>query len=154
MTMDALPGQKLEGIVYEVALQATSRDAVPGYSMRVRIKAPEGLTLREGLGAVATVVVRKERDVLLVPLSAVFGTIEQPIVKVMNGQRIQERQVVLGQTDDFWAVVAEGLAEAELVVMETQLPTTVALGLGTTFGGGPVGPGRAMPVGLSDPDRQ
>ena len=145
VTMDALLGQKLEGTVFKVARQATSRDGVTGYSMRVRADAPEGLALREGLSAVATVVVRRERDVLLVPLSAVFGTFEQPIVKVMNGQRVQERQVVLGATDDVWAVVAEGLSEAELVVMETN----VAPGLG---GGTPLRSGRLMPVALTDLD--
>ena len=63
----------------------------------------------------------------------------------MNGQRVHERQVVLGATDDVWAVVAEGLAEAELVVMETN----VAPGFG---GGTPLGSGRLMPVALTDLD--
>ena len=138
--MDALPGQVLEGTVTEIAAEATTQQGVVTYPMRIQVQAPEGLELPEGLSAVASVVIREDRNVLLVPLDALYGTFEQPVVRVMNGSQIEERQVVLGNTDDFWVVVEEGLAEAELVVMESRQAATTGTGFaafrGLLGGGG------------------
>ena len=135
VTMDALPGQVLEGTVSAVAIAAQSQQGVVSYPMRIRVAVPQGMQLPEGLSAVASVVIREDRDVLLVPLQAIYGTFDQPLVRVSNGDRIEERAVVLGNNDDFWAVVEEGLAEAELVVMESQQASTGGFGFGA-FGGG------------------
>ena len=67
---------------------------------------------------------RPRWSVSLVPLQAIYGTFEQPLVRVMNNGRIEERAVALGNNDDFWVVVSRGLVEGEQVVMETAEATT------------------------------
>ena len=136
--MDALPGQVLEGIVSDIAAEARTQQGIVSYPMSIRLQAPEGVQLVEGLSAVASVVIREERNILLVPLQALRGTFEQPVVRVMTNGRIEERVVVLGNSDDFWAVVEQGLAEGDQVVMETTQASTAGFGLGggRGFGGG------------------
>jgi len=131
VTMDALPGQELEGTVSTISSAATSQQGVVSYPIRIWLEVPEGVQLREGLSATANIVIREERNVLLVPLQALYGTFQQPVVQVMTDGGIEERVVVLGNSDDFWVVVREGLSEGERVVMEVTQATTSQFGFGT-----------------------
>ena len=125
VTMDALPGQTLVGTVSSIAPAAQSQQGVVSYPIRIQVRVPEGVELREGLSATASIVIREETNVILLPLQALYGTFEQPVVRVMFNGRIEERPVVLGNSDDFWVAVREGLSEGEQVVMEaTQAAST------------------------------
>ena len=145
ITMDALPGQTLTGEVSEIASQSTNQQGVVSYPISIRMDAAQGLELPEGLTAVANVILREDRDVLLVPLDALFGTFDEPLVRIVNDGVVEERAVVLGNTDEFWAVVSSGVAEAELVVMRSQEAQT-SFGFGNFVrglgGGGGRPPGR------------
>lgn len=132
VSMDALPGQALQGSVSYIATAATTQQGVVSYPMKIRLTAPEGVQLREGLSAIASVVINQEEGLLL-PNQSLYGSFEQPVVRVMNNGRIEERRVVLGASDDFWTVVREGLSEGEQVVMEAQRATTSQFGPGGGF---------------------
>ncbi|MBI2866071.1 MAG: HlyD family efflux transporter periplasmic adaptor subunit [Chloroflexi bacterium] len=129
VTMDALPGQVLQGTVSSIASAAQSQQGVVSYPIRIRLQLPEGVQLRQGLSATARVVIREERDVLMVPIQSLYGTFEQPVVRVMNNGRVEERAVVLGNSDDYWVAVRLGLDEGEQVVMDAQAATTSQLGI-------------------------
>lgn len=120
VTMDALPGEVLEGTVSSIASAARNQQGVVSYPIRVGLALPEGVELREGLSAVANIILREERDVLMAPLQAIRGTFERPVVQVMVDGRIEEREVVLGNSDDIWVVVLQGLQEGEQITMETR----------------------------------
>jgi multidrug efflux pump subunit AcrA (membrane-fusion protein) len=120
VTMDALPGQVLDGVVSEIAAAANNQQGVVSYPISVRVEAPPGLALPEGLSAVASVVIREDRGVLLVPLDALYGSFEQPIIRIMNNGQVEERPVSLGNSDDFWVVVEDGIVEGNLVIMQSQ----------------------------------
>ena len=134
--MDALPDQVLEGTVSEIASAAQSQQGVVSYAIRIQVQVPEGVELREGLSATASIVIREELNALLVPLQALYGSFEQPVVRVMLDGVVEERPVVLGNSDDFWVAVRQGLAEGDQVVMEAQQATTSQFGFGSSFGGG------------------
>ena len=116
--MDSLPGQTVAGTVSEIAPAALNQQGVVTYPIRIQIQVPEGVQLREGLSATASIVLSEEQDVLLVPQAALYGSFEAPTVRIMTSSGIQERQVVLGQSDDFWTAVTQGLAEGDRVVMD------------------------------------
>ena len=118
VTMDALPGQALQGIVSSITSTPRSQQGVVSYPIRVQVQVPDGVELLEGLSATASIVIREDRDVLLVPLNALYGTFQQPLVWVMTNGDIEERSIVLGNSDDFWIVVTQGLAEGDQVVVE------------------------------------
>lgn len=135
VTMDALPGRALTGTVSSVSTVANSQQGVVSYPIRIRLEVPQDVQLREGLSAVANVVLRQEQDKLLVPLQALYGSFNQPVVRVMKDGRIEDRPVKLGSSDDFWAVVEEGLQEGETVVMKA--PSSSAGQAGFVRFGGP-----------------
>ena len=145
VSMDALPGQVLQGSVSAVASAAQNQQGVVSYPIRIRIAAPDNVQLPEGLSALASVVIREDNDVLLVPLQSLRGSFDQPAVQVMHDGRIEERAVTLGNSDDFWIVVESGLQEGDQVVVEAQDANTGFFGFaGGNFrrvGGGFTGPG-------------
>ena len=137
VTLDALAGQILVGTVTEIGSAATSQQGVVTYPLRVTLQVPVGIELRDGLSATANIILREEENVLLVPIQALHGTFDLPVVLVLSGGRIAERPVALGSSDDFWIIVTDGLVEGEQVVIETGEASTTQFGFGGGgFGGG------------------
>ena len=139
VTLDALPGQTLSGVVSEIASTATNQQGVVTYPVRVRVQVPDNLQLRDGLSAVADLILEQRLNVLLVPQQAIFGSFQAPTVKVQTGLGIVERPVVLGSSDDFWTEVRAGLQEGDRVVMQSSQTATDRFGAFRqfrSFGGG------------------
>ena len=163
--MDALPGQVLEGTVSSIEAAARNQQGVVSYPIRVRLQLPEGVGLLEGLSATASIVIREDLGVLLVPIQAIVGTFEQPLVRVKNGGNFEERAVALGNSDDFWTVVTGGLQEGDQVVIEATQASTDPFaqfrqqlqagggGGGFQGGGGGFPGGRRFPGGQQQQDR-
>ncbi len=149
VTMDALGGEVLDGVISSIDSQAQNEQGVVSYGVRVQLELPEGLVLLEGLTANATIVTHEESDVLLVPSQAISGTFVQPTIRVVDSSgTVDERPVSLGSNDDFWTVVTSGLAEGEQIVMDIQESSTQQFGgfaggipTGLTGGGGVRGVG-------------
>ena len=137
VSMDALPGQVLEGIVSSVDLVPTNSQGVVSYPIRIQVQMPQGVSLLEGLSATASIVLSEEQNVLLVPTQSIYGSFQQPMVQVVSDGRVEDRPITLGDNDGFWIVVTGGLAEGELVVMEAAaLASTNQFGGFGAFGGG------------------
>ena len=133
VSLDALAGQILPGTVSTVANAGTSQQGVVTYPVTVRVDSSESGRLPEGLSATAQIIIREQSDAILIPLQALYGTVQAPLVKVVVDEALVERQVGLGISDDFWVVIEEGLSEGEVVSMDV-------VGSGTSQFGG-FGPG-------------
>ncbi len=118
VTMDARAGQAVQGVVSKVGSVANSQSGVVTYPISIRMQVPAGVDLPEGLSAVATVVLREDNDVLLLPVDALYGSYEQPIVKVSQDGSFEDREVGLGNNDGFWVVIESGVSEGELALMK------------------------------------
>ncbi len=147
ITLDALPGQTLSGTVSEIGAQTTSRQGGQFdpfspqtssvlYPITIQAQQPRGIELPEGLTALASLVIEEDLNVLRVPIDALFGTFDQPVLKVMTDGVLEDRKIEIGNTDDFWAVVESGVSEGEMVVLETR-PEGGGFDFGR-FGGGRV----------------
>ena len=140
VTMDALAGQVLEGTVSDIGTEAKSQQGVVSYPISIAVEAPQGVELPEGLSATANVIIREENDVLLVPLQSLYGSYQQPLVRVLSGGEIEERPISVGNSDDFWVVVLDGLTQGEQVVVEVEEASTTggfgAMGAIRQFTGG------------------
>ena len=133
VSMDAFPGQTLSGTVTDIGTQATNQQGVVSYPIAVEIQT-QGLEFPEGMSAAASIVITEELNVLLVPIDALFGSFEQPELQVMRNGSLEYREVMLGSTDEFWAVVESGVNEGEMVVLETR-DTSFQSGFGAIFRG-------------------
>ena len=146
VTVDAMPGRALSGVISEIAREANVQQGVVTYPVRIRVQVPDDLQLREGLSAVAGLILEQTLNVLLLPEGAIFGTFEAPTVKVQTESGIVERAVVLGSSDDFWTEVVSGLREGDRVVMQGSQTATDQFGAFRQFriggGGGGFGGGR------------
>ena len=155
VTMDALLGQTLAGVVSSIETTGSTQGGVVSFPVRVRVEAPPGVDLREGLSAAASVVLRETTDALLVPSAAIGGTFLQPTVLVERDGAVAEQPVSLGDGDDFNVVVLDGLNEGDTVVVES---TGGDLGIfGALFGGGQglrqIFAGQGRPPGGGGQDR-
>jgi len=146
VTVDALPDRTLDGFVSEINPTATIQQGVVTYPVRVQIEMPRGLDLKDGLSAVADLVLEQQLDVLLLPQGAIFGSFQEPTVKVETNEGILERPVVLGASDDFWTEVITGVTAGEMVVMKVSAAADDPYGTFRQFRrGGPPGRGGAPP---------
>ena len=118
VSLDALPGVQLTGVVTEIADVAENQQGVITFPIRIRMEVPEGIQPREGLSALANIVLQEERNVLLVPQQALYGSFDRPLVRIMSDSGVSEIPVELGSSDDFWVEVKAGLTEGDRIILE------------------------------------
>ena len=118
VSLDALRGQILEGRVTTIAAVGQSQQGVVNYQASIRLNVPQGVQLREGLSASASVVLREEQNVILVPQLAIYGNSQQPWVNVMANGNIREQNISLGDSDAFWVIVNDGLQPGDQLVVQ------------------------------------
>jgi RND family efflux transporter MFP subunit len=136
VTMDALPGEYISGVVSFVSPTSRNQQGVVTYPIRIELKPKLALQLKEGLSATANVILREEKNVLLVRADSIYGTLDEPKVKVWSDGKIEERVVKLGNADGFWVAALSGLVEGEQVILETsEATTTGGFGFAKGFGG-------------------
>ena len=149
ISLDALPGQRLRGTVVQIAPAALNQQGVVSYPIRVKVEAPDGVALKEGLTTVANILLQEERNVLLIPQQSLYGTFDSPLVRLVNGEgTIEETSVELGNSDDFWIEVRAGLKEGDRLAMESADVATTGPGfrsLRGATGGSNRGTGRPRP---------
>ena len=127
ITLDSLPGQILSGEISQVSSIATTQQGVVTYDISISLDSISGVELRGGLSAVAEIVLKESRDSLLVPIQALYGSVQQPTVKLVRNDEIVEVPVELGISDEFWTVVTKGLSDGDQIAMEVKEASTTSM---------------------------
>ena len=115
-----LPDRELEGEVVSVA--EVTRPAgwwtgnVVKYDTIIKLPSVDGL--KPGMTAGVEILMASHRDVLTVPAAAVVETAEGDFCWVKTGDKIQKRKLRLGDTDDVFVMVLNGLKTGDQVVMD------------------------------------
>ena len=118
ITIEAYGDEPLVGNVSEITAFGQSDQGVVTYPITIRMESPAGTQLPEGLSATAKVIFREENDVLLVPIQALFGSVDAPtVILVGEDGSYVERAVTTGISDDFWVVIESGVSEGETILM-------------------------------------
>ena len=114
VSVDAYSGEEFSGRISFVA--PVLNEMTRTVRVRVELDNRSG-RLRPGMYAAVQIETGVKQKVLSVPLSAVIdsGTRQTLLVQVAEG-RFQPRSVKLGQRNEEWAEVLEGVAEGETVV--------------------------------------
>jgi multidrug efflux pump subunit AcrA (membrane-fusion protein) len=108
-----------------------------GGGTTARCAVPAGTTVFPGMGATVRIAAGQADDVLVVPVTAVQGSVQQGNVWVVGADGAQEeRAVTLGLTDGEQVEVREGVSEGEQVLQFVPVPddTVVAPGMGGPYG--------------------
>ncbi len=87
------------------------------FDITVKVNA-EDRRLKPGLTATADIIVNVNKNVLYIPLEAVFvNDQDQTIVYVQKGGKIETRTIVITESNDRVAVVLEGLKDGEEILL-------------------------------------
>ena len=132
ITLDAVPGQIFSGEITSISSAAELQQGIAVFTVMIRVNVSPGVELREGMNATARMAVEMQSDVLLVPVQSIYGTFQEPLLRVMTDEAIISRPVTLGNNDDFWVVVESGVNEGEEVIMHVSEADEFA-----AFQGGP-----------------
>ncbi len=123
VTVEAVAGLRINGIVERIAPQATIKNNIKGFAARILLKNVDP-RVRPGMTANIKIPVASAENVTAVPLAAVFteksadtGEYER-FVYVQNGEALEKRNVKVGVSDFFFAEVQEGLKAGEVVALE------------------------------------
>ncbi|MEI6391748.1 MAG: efflux RND transporter periplasmic adaptor subunit [Verrucomicrobiota bacterium] len=123
VTVEAVPGLRVNGEVERISPQATIKNNIKGYPARILLRNVD-VRVRPGMTANVKIPVANADNVLSVPLSAVFtekvsenGPMER-FVYVQQGDTFEKRTVKVGVSDYSSAEIQEGLKEGEIVTLE------------------------------------
>src|SRR6267142_58559 len=123
VTVEAVPGLKINGMVERISPQATIRNNIKGFAARIVLTNVD-LRVRPGMTANVKIPVASADNVTAVPLAAVF-TEKNPdtdemerFVYLQQGESFEKRNVKLGVADYFYAEIQEGLSPGDVVSLE------------------------------------
>jgi RND family efflux transporter MFP subunit len=124
VTVEAVPGLTISGVVERVSPQATIKNNIKGYAARVALKNVDP-RVRPGMTANVKIPVATADNVTAVPLSAIF-TEKNPETELMerfvyvqqSGGGAERRLVKVGISDFFFAEIQDGLSAGEVVMLE------------------------------------
>ena len=121
--VEAVPGLQVTGMVQRIAPQATIKNNIKGFAVRILLKDVDK-RVRPGMTANIKIPVASAENVVAIPLAAVFTETDpdtqqiQRYVYVKNGDRFEKRTVQIGVSDYFFAEVQQGLNPGEQVSLE------------------------------------
>ena len=122
--LDAVPGAQYRARVMNVDLSPTTSSR-GGVSYVVRLSLGGGTTVdgspaprpRPGMSAVASLRVLTARDVVAVPVAAVFRDGEHDAVWVVDGDRPELRHITLGAQGEEYLEIIDGVSEGDTIVV-------------------------------------
>ena len=123
--VEAFPELRLSGRVATVgALASTTFDQrLEGKRFDVTVELDaSNAELRPEMTARVDILVGERRDVLRVPINAVFDDDGLTLVNVLRGRRVEPRQVELGEQNQRFVEVVTGVAEGERVALWGDAP--------------------------------
>jgi HlyD family secretion protein len=124
ITLDALPDRIVEGQIVDIAPTSIAAGAgVVTYLVTINIEAEEGVTLRPGLTANASIVVEEIEDVLVIPNWSIRLDRDtgQAIVNMFaTDGEIVEVPVETGLRNEQFSEVLSGLTAGEVVVVTNE----------------------------------
>lgn len=144
VVLDSYKGRQLEGEITKIATIASERDwrsDVRKFEVVVAMKKNE-LALKPGLSAKVEILVGELADVLTVPLQSVFTREGKYFCFVDKGGRPERREVTLGEANDNFVSVKEGIREGERVLLWNPEATDAA----APAGGGDAKPAPSKPA--------
>lgn len=115
--VEAVSGLKVKGKVNRIAPQATIKNNIKGFEVRVLITEIDE-RIQPGMTANLAIPVASAEGVLAVPLPAIFSEQGERYTYVVKDNTFEQRPVRVGISDFFFAEILSGLQEGELVALE------------------------------------
>jgi RND family efflux transporter MFP subunit len=125
IVMDALPGHTLHGTVIAVGTMAHQdgfwNQGAKEYLTTIRFEdLPESAGMKPGMTGEVKILVNRLNDVLTVPVQAVAESEGRHVAFVASPAGIDCRTVVVGENNDKFVQIKDGLAEGERVALDAR----------------------------------
>jgi len=123
VTVEAVAGLRVTGVVERIAPQATLKNNIKGFATRILLQNVDA-RIRPGMTANIKIPVASADNVQAVPLAAVYteknpdSGLYERFVYVQVGDTFEKRNVKVGVADYFLAEIQDGLAEGDVVALE------------------------------------
>ncbi len=115
--LDAFQDQTFLGEVSFIApLGEARRSNIKVFEVAIDMK-NESTILRPGMTTSNKIIINELKNVIFVPIEAVFDHEGKKVVYVRDGSRFKRRNVVLGEKSEDFVVIKEGLAEGDAVAL-------------------------------------
>ena len=116
-TVDAFPYTSFTGVVQQIRNSPVTVQSVVTYDVLVAVQNPE-LKLKPGMNAECRIIVEDRKDpVLQIPIQAVISTSGHYFTYVAVASKAERRELTIGDTNDEYMEVLDGVAEGEFVIM-------------------------------------
>jgi multidrug efflux pump subunit AcrA (membrane-fusion protein) len=121
---DALKDVELNGELFNVASASTASGGIRSFQVQISVKVPVNIKLKDGLSATASVITKAKYGINLIPIQSLYGTFDNPTVKIINNGEIVEQIITIGDSDAIWVEVLTGINSNDMIVMEVpDIPT-------------------------------
>jgi len=120
VTLDAYPGQTMEGKVARIAPVSSTEGGIVAYKVRVDLMSGE-IPMREGLTANAKIVTKRMEDVLVIPNEAILvdeNSGSKFAARVVGGT-VNLVPIETGYQTDVLSQITSGLEEGDVVVLRS-----------------------------------
>ncbi|OPZ96091.1 MAG: Macrolide export protein MacA [Bacteroidetes bacterium ADurb.Bin408] len=116
--IDAFPEKKFTGVVYEVANVGEQRPNSDSKVFEVKIRVNEfDSILRPAMTTKNAIITSVVKDVVYIPLEAVFAEDSITFAYRKNGNSVYKQQIKTGQRNENEIVVVEGLTENDDILL-------------------------------------
>jgi len=116
IVLDALPEKTFTGEILEIDSSKTLIDGVVYYKVKILLLGDEQ-RIRSGMSGDVTIQTDEKTNALQVPQRAVITKNNQKIVRVLNGNKIEERKVIVGIKGSRGEIeIIGGLTEGEKII--------------------------------------
>ncbi|MEC7564302.1 MAG: hypothetical protein VX738_01345 [Planctomycetota bacterium] len=114
-----LPDDVLEAEVSDVANIARPLGSWSGNVVKydATIALPETSDLKPGMSAGVEILIETHKDVLSIPVSSVVDTAEGAFCWILTPEGPKKQQLILGDSNDIFVVVVQGVKEGDRVVL-------------------------------------
>jgi len=128
ISVDALPGAPITGMVERIAPTATESAGVVSYVVTVAID-PTAAPIRAGMSAIVDIITDTRDGVLVIPnrFIRIDRSTGRSYVNVKRGDQIEEIEIVTGLRNDNESEVLQGLGEGDVLII---VPSTLRLPFG------------------------
>ncbi|MCC7518107.1 MAG: efflux RND transporter periplasmic adaptor subunit [Verrucomicrobiae bacterium] len=114
VTVDAFEGLKLGGKIQLIAPIATIKNNIKGFAVDILVTSQDR-RIRPGMSANVHIPIAHVKDVLSVPVEAVFREGKKRYLLLKNGEKIERREVEVGLSTSDRAEIKSGAQEGDVV---------------------------------------
>ena len=116
--IDSVPGLKMKGAIERIAPQATIKSSLKGFDARIAIRDIDP-RVRPGMTANLSIPIISEKNVLAVPIAAVFTEKGERFAFVKTGEDMFERRPIqIGVSDLNFVEITDGLEAGDVIALE------------------------------------